>query len=702
MGVRQPLRGNPEQKNIYLIPEFSGGVNITFSDDLIPTNELRFLSNFDLDIRGELRARKGFGSNTGLTELYGEAASFPDIYDEATSVKQVLLFKLLENTENSWKHLADSKDLTTFAKDYCIHDQTIKTLMIVEEGDGDIVYYLHKFEIDVHANVTVTESTGTLPFEARVYNTLMNIPHGEQFGRIYFTSNQKGMVRFDNSDDTWHYIGDFGGGITNEAYKPHGVEVRKVGFNMLGDDPLTWIDSSGLSVESIQGVFLTTTDRIPLNSVPAGSKFHINIIYTGTYTEFEFDFYDFDVPLEAEYEKSNTYSQTGLAVYEVEFLTQPAEEVEMRITFTNEAVELEPYIDFYPIGEVDPKAKPIDRLNVGEFKMVQVYDRMLFYKGNEMWFSEVNRFDYVPNFNYILLPIDNSDEIMRIAYFRTGYIIFTRKKVFRLSGNFASTNLTLALVNDEIGCIAPNSVSLVDNELFFLSERGLRSLKSDIFRENMENVKEFDEKIYPLVPQSRDAYGFVYQDEYVLYSNHRGEAKEIEFAGRKYITPDVIRYYYKTNAYVIDYFPEDRYPRFLFIDAGTIYSIFDYQIFQYGTTYSDFDETYDLMLETAGNHLGYPLHEKKVKNAIFKTNGQTGLKQMEIEIYADGHMVHSELIEERISEIPIDLASSSFRLDKRRVPTRFKNIGFRLFTDSELGINLSSIGYIFKLGKVRE
>lgn len=660
---------------------------------------MRYLANFDLDTRGELRARKGYHKNTGLSELYATVANFPLFDENNTQIKQYLMFKLLENTNNSWRELSESESLADFVS-YIIGEEVIKTLLIAEHIDGTIHYYIHKF-ILTDAGVTPTESTGVLPFSATVKNNLMNVSHGEQFNRIFFTSNDSGLVRFDSVDDTFHYVGDFTG-KTNEAYKPHGVEIRKLGFNVLGDAPLTWIDSSGLSVESIQGVYLTTTSRIPLSVVPAGTKFHINIIYTGNSPDFEFDFYDYEMPLEATATKNTTLSGVGIAVYEVEFLTQPSDEVEIRVFFSNEAVELEPYIDYYEIGEVSPNATPVEQLNVGEYKIVQMYDRLVYYKGRELWFSEVNRFDYIPNFNYITLPIDNSDEIVRIAYFRTGYIIFTRKRIYRLSGNFESTDLYLALVNDDIGCVSGNSVSLVENELYFVSNRGLRSLKSDMFRENMENIKEFDDKVHPLITDNTNSYGFVYQDQYFLMGNQRGTNKTVKFSNRDYTIPDVIRHYYKTNSYVVDFFPQNLYPRFIFVESGQLYSFMGKEVFKFGDGFTDFNKPYTLIVETAGDTLGYPMHEKKIKNIMFKMSGQAGIKSFNIDIFADGYRVHTELLEEKLSNAPLDLGSSEFRLDKLRLPTRFKNVSVRMETTSVLGINLGSIGFIFKLGKVRE
>lgn len=712
MAVRQPLKGNPEQKILLLQNEFSGGCNVTYSDDLVVPRELRYAHNFDLDLRGELQARKGFSENTALTELlfkgFDAPTDFPMLMKTNSLIKEIMVFKVLENTDNAWRELSECTNLAEFQMVF--GDATIKVLVVAKRSDDTVGYWVSKYVV-TPSLVTRSVNTGTLPCSFIYEDNLMNISHGEQFNKVFFTANNKGMIAFDSTTDTFSYIGDFGVGYTNSAYKPHGMEVRRIGFNVLGDDPLSWIDNSSLVTESIQGVYLTTEDRIPLSTIPAGTKFKVNVIYTGVATDFTITFKEFEEPLEATVTKDDILSTTGLTVYDVEFLTQPQKEVEMWIIFTSESIVLEPYIDFYRVGGVDPKAKTVESLNLGGFKIIPFYDRLLFYKGSVMWFSDINQYDYVPNFNFISLPLDNTDAILRIIYFRSNYIIFTRKRIYRLVGSFDSASLGVLLVNDDIGCISANSAVLVENELYFVSNRGLRSLKSDVFKENLDNIREFDDKIYPLVTDNPNSFGFVHKDQYILMGNLRDENKTVNIGGTTYIMPDVLRQYYKTNSFVFDKYTANNYPRFVFFESGDIYSfmatepstgVYDVVMYKYGDGYEDFDETYELYLETAGTNLGYPLHEKKLKHIAFKFGGEAGIKRFYVQIFGDGVEKHDIVLEEKIESTVLDIAQSRFRLDKSRLPAKCKNLIIRISTDSSLGISLRSIGYIFKLGKVRE
>lgn len=716
MGARQPIRGNPEVKSVYLISQFHGGVNLTYSDDLIPDNEVRYLANYDLDNRGELRSRKGFSKNLALSQLYFNVAlpesDFPPMTKTDSHVKNYILFKVLENTNSSWKKVSESPNLAYFQSTYCNVPQTIKTLLVAEMLNGTVKAYIHKFVISVDS-VVRTFTSETLPFAFKGKSNLMNISHAEQYKKIFFTSNDKGIVVFDSELDEFKYIGNFGAGITNTAYKPNALEARKIGFNLLVESPLDWVSRSSSGFSGIESVYISSMNRVPLLNIPPGESFYVNIYFTGVVTNFIFKFKDVEgnVELDATVTKSTTLSTGTLAVYKIDFLTQPTQTIEITVEFDSPDVFLNPYIDVYELGFIPENAQPVLGFNVGDYGITQVFDRIILYKGNIMLFSEINSFDYVPSYNYILLPISNTDEIVKISYFRTSYIIFTKHQIFRLSGTFGAQDFSLALINDEVGCTSPHSVALVENEIYFLSTRGLRSLKSDVFRENLENLREFDDKIYPVVSDSEVAYGLVYEDQYMLFSNSRGNRPDVSFGGRTYTVPDVLRQYYKTGSFVMDFFPVNAHPRFMFFETGKLYSfmsapasggLFTSSVYKYGSGFDDFDQSYNLVFESSGLNFGYPIHEKKVRNIILKMNGEAGLKSFFIELFSNGYFAGELTLDARISTEPIDIESSQFRLDKTRIPAKFMNLALRLTTDSSLGVNISSVSYIYKLGKVRE
>ena len=77
--------------------------------------------------------------------------------------------------------------------------------------------------------------------------------------------------------------------ISNSAYVPSGLEIRNIGFNLLTSDPLHAIDTQGLTTDSIQTVYICTTNNAPLKTIPLGQKFLLNIVYTGEDTGFDIE-----------------------------------------------------------------------------------------------------------------------------------------------------------------------------------------------------------------------------------------------------------------------------------------------------------------------------------------------------------------------------------------------------------------------------
>ena len=201
MARYQSVRGNPEQKLLVLNQEFSGGVNLMFADDLLRDNEMRYLSNYDLENTGELRARKGFSISASLTQLLtSTGAVLPPITKTASTIVEIALFRLLQNDGNAWNNLSNYDTLADYQADHGAENNVIKIIFIAKDNTGATKYYINKYTIGT-ASVTVVASSGTLPFTLSVQDNLTNVVVGEQTGKFYMTDNNKGLWYFDNTDN---------------------------------------------------------------------------------------------------------------------------------------------------------------------------------------------------------------------------------------------------------------------------------------------------------------------------------------------------------------------------------------------------------------------------------------------------------------------------------------------------------------------
>lgn len=625
MGRRQAYRGDPESKLFYIVDQLVGGVNTDFSDDTSPDNEFFSIVNFSMDKRGSLYKRMGFGKLNAVSEIFNmfeelpnTKAITPEFPNPEHENDNLVYVKMLRNDNNCFRNLSaftGEKAYRKYQEIYGGQNNCFELLVITSnEFLNNSRAWLYKCtlpalsydesgnELDVDTIIVESKIT-ELPVMFTWNRNMKNIPTIEFFDKIYFTDNNKGLVCFDRSAEEFTYSGSNIDGIENTSYKPSPMEIRKVGFNILGDDPLYWIDYKGISTDSIQGVYLTAEGNIPLLKIPSGGLFRLNVLYTGSDDDFTISFKEGEASLSATITENADLSAEGLKVYDVVFVTTPTSEVEIKIEKTGSNID--PYYDYYEVGSIDPETKPVESTNIGEYSMCEMYNRAVYYKDDTIWFSEINNFSYVPNYNYVSLPIEPTDKITKIEFFKNVYIIFTKQRIYKMIGSFGSSTFQVMPVNLSIGCHAPGTVIPVENELYFASPRGLYALKSSEYREGIENLKELDTKVKKLTsdvtkylgeksdPSIRyngipeRACAVRYKDKYMLFLNASSEEGDLSIQDI-----DALVYQYDLKAFSEIKFPIK--PTFLFMVDGaleTYCTVPEKEVFTEQETILDFDFT---------------------------------------------------------------------------------------------------------------
>ena len=608
MGKYQTYRGNSENKLFYLIDQLVGGINTDFSDDGSPDNEFKSIVNFTMDKRGSLYKRMGFGKLTAVSEIFAMYNDTPEVKNKTVEYPNpedyndnLVYIKILRNDNNCFRNLSaftGEKAYRKYQELYGSQNNTFKVLMITTNKQYNTskawLYScnLPPLEYDEHGDPTDTETIvisqtiTILPVIFKWDRNLTNIDTVEVFDKIYFTNNNKGLVCFDRKTDTFSYYGAAIGNTANQAYKPSPMEIRKVGFNVLGTDPLHWVDYQGLTTDSIQGMYLTTTDGKPTTVIPSTGSFKLNILYTGTDNGFTIVFKEGENERSASVTVDSTSSATGLKVYDVVFTTVPTSNVEIKITKTGASIN--DYYDYYDVGAVDQEIKAVTHLNIGEYDMLEMYNRAVYFKDDTIWFSELNNFHYVPNYNYVSLPIEPTDKITRIVYFRNVYVIFTKFRIYKMANAFGDADFQVVPLNLSIGCHAPHTIVPIENVLYFASTRGIYQLISSAAYGNsansltFENVKEIDTKVKSLTANvtmylgeltdpavryngiSEYSYAIRYKDKYMLFFNTAYEQGDIAALQNL----DVLVYNYDMKAFTEIRFTEK--PTFMFMLDGAI------------------------------------------------------------------------------------------------------------------------------------
>lgn len=609
MGTYQKFKGDPETKLFYLLNNFMGGINTEFSDDSSSDTDFESIINFDMDKLGTLNKRGGFGELTAISEIFNTLNSdaLPNIKNRTDRTPNpenendnVVYMKLLRNDNNCFRALSGFSGEDAYKKYqdmYGFQNNEFILLMITSSMTNGVVTsskaWLYHCKLPER-----TENTDTLVFNCYkvdlpiLFNwdrNLMNLDTIEFYDKIYFTGNNKCLVTFDRSIDVtsdeifasaFTYSGNADALITNSAHIPSGLEVRHIGFNVLCNDPMHSINMQGITTDSIQGLYVCLPNNVPLLSLPLGQKFSLNIIYTGSDSGFSIEMKEGDNALTFDIEENTTLSRAGLKVYDVKFKDVPSGEVEIKVTKTG--ATLEPYYDYYDVAQPDKEAKTVQQLNIGDYGICEMYNRAVYYKDDTIWFSDVNNFSYIPNYNYVTLPIEPTDKITKICYFKKSYIIFTKQMIYKMTGSFGESNFALSPVNTSLGCHAGNTVVPIEDTLYFASPRGLYALRSSQFVEGFENVKELDLKVKKLTSDftkfsdeldepairfngiSERAYALRYKDKYLLFYNNYNDKGDYAAVNGL----DTLAYQFDIGAYTTYRFKEK--PTFLFMVDNAI------------------------------------------------------------------------------------------------------------------------------------
>lgn len=795
MGSYQKFRGDPENKLFYILNGFMGGINTEFSDDASSDVDFDSIINFDVDKLGTLNKRNGFGELSALSNIFKKfGQAFPECYlrtEENPSIqsgKRYLVYaKLLRNDNNCFQNLSEfsgSYGYKEYQRKYGFQNNEFTLLLITsaiaddKENDfneeamhSEAWYYRCVFpQLDYDENGEEIDTLelynywSLLPVTFNWNRALKNMDSVEYYNNIWFTNNDKGLVRFDRSkvimsdedlSNAFTYTGVING-VENEAYKPSLVELTEASFgpNALCTNPLYDLKIDTSLVESLQGAFLTTSDLRPISKkIPVNEPLLLFILYTGSST-FDVSAKSGETDLKITVTENQDLSKANIKVLNLVFENTPNGEVEIKIEKQGTQV-LKPYYMFVEPGQLDPGLTPIEHLNIGDCGMCMMSDnRVAYYKEDVIFFSDVNIPDYITFNNYLKLPLEPTDRITKICYFKGVYVIFTKENIFKLVGNWGSANFSCEPVSTSLGCHAGHTVVPIEDMLYFMSPRGLYALKSNTFIESMQNLKELDIKVKRLTSDftsyddrfenltvrydtiSEKAYALRYKDKYMLFYNSYGEGNQ--YSNERDL--DVLVYQYDTGVFTTYRFKDK--PTFIVEIDGKL-NVFAtvasknegemdlFSAFQFGISATDFSKPIYVELDTKAINMQYPQHLKKLKHIFVKMIGGYKYNEFFFELYGDGYLVndpkkYSVSLDEngtvvydydvekilKVDEIASMLGT--FRLSETRlgegtyqtkkliIPRKAKNFRCKIYGESSDYLSFESFGFVCKLGKVKE
>lgn len=138
------------------------------------------------------------------------------------------------------------------------------------------------------------------------------------------------------------------------------------------------------------------------------------------------------------------------------------------------------------------------------------------------------KFDLANGGNFIKIEPDAGDDIVQIVPFRDRIVVFKERSIWQVTlatqqiGNFFVTLPTAQMITASDGCISPRSVVPVENDIFYLSRKGVRSLgyeagfSFDVLRSNEISVKVRNFFKSLTVSQAERAVATYFDNKYII------------------------------------------------------------------------------------------------------------------------------------------------------------------------------------------
>ena len=244
------------------------------------------------------------------------------------------------------------------------------------------------------------------------------------------------------------------------------------------------------------------------------------------------------------------------------------------------------------------------------------------------------KFDLANGGNYVEIEPDAGDDIVQIESFADRIIVFKERSIWEVRlnteqvGNFFITTPTLKLITASIGCIAPASVVPVDDDIFFLSRSGLRSLGYQSgFNFDTLRTAEISVKVRPYfknltVMQLQNAVAAYFDNKYLIAFPGKDEIMVFDRERTAWVGPWTI------DSTVFDvFYDSDNEEHLLFAPEGGA------NIHELKSSYTDDNgTTIETILKTRNENFGDWSIFKNIRNLFYHLRNVTGTVTIDIKI----------------------------------------------------------------------
>src|SRR6185312_15956494 len=450
----------------------------------------------------------------------------------------------------------------------------------------------------------------------------------QYYDKMYFATGTK-LVQYDGT--TLSVV---------EPYKPQPLEALYIGTNGISDKPNEYLDNGIGGTLQITGVIFSSRYGV-MNEPFTMKAYHIK--KEEDTIEYQFE-YRYSFMEDGKYHMGQAWSEDNEWTFTAEGEGDMQFRINARVKGTEVATAqyLVPQYTVKPApdpNDIEPDLSGIHTCN----RIMLHWDRIILYGDmqnfNTVHFSHLKNPAYFPVPNNLRFETTANEPITKVSRFRDYLVVFTDTSTQALFGK-GPQDFRRVVLNSSVGCIAPNSVAVMDNYVAFLSLDGVYILKSIGYVDDKANVSKLDEKISNLMPKDRNACAVVFEDQYHL-----------AFPDRK----ERFRYYKTLEAWVKDESPH------MDITSFSVRGVELYGQLQDGTVvhfkdnvYKDLDFIFPTRITTKYFDFGQPYHRKKLKELHLTASSIEKEHAADLKLFIDGRNNITDIVSHKVKFEPTE------------------------------------------------
>ena len=512
--MRDNININSSLKLFESYRDFSGGLNLQQSNEMMKDNQVTVAQNVDLALTSSIKKRTG---RVALGSTMPWTASAP--------IQG--LFKFVNNAET----------------------------VLIAAVNGQLYYARPSgTAYGTWTQINITDNGSPFTFqtsdavEAVQYNEWLYVATGTKLVRcqVYLSSGSPVASATTIVDQ----------------YKPTAQEALYVGTNALNTNPAQYlVDLTTGGAGTIEALGIGITSPFFAINVVNVLTAYVKTASPAPTVEYAWHYRKSDdttwIGFPGFHPHSSTYKSCNFV------LSEPGTyDVKVEVKLSGGGAPTDEYVIYGIKVEAFPKAALLPSSNIQKCRKILLHwDRLIIYdpKSNttdgssneqdQIFISQVGAPTYFPTLNTISFAADTQQRVRKVVRYRNILLVFTPDTIQSLAGK-SPADYVRSLINNQVGALWGNSVQVVENDVYFVSKMGIYAVRPNIYTQDNFNVASLD-----MLIQDQFAEDFVVSDSIAASAAADSQVVSAVFDNQYYLyslNGKVYRHYFDRRAWVID------------------------------------------------------------------------------------------------------------------------------------------------------